>query len=214
LGLGIKIELLAEEARPWTLEAMTESVTGQMMGRWGDQGIYRGYCQFINLQPKYQYLFDGYREGMYALTEAWLPRALYPTKKSQPGQGLGFMIHADTHTYTDETPSLELMGSVYADDGLYSLTAYLLTVGFLLAILRRYAAGQRSALQWHISYLCFALFQGLSAESGITGLIYTFILTFSATSLVHVAVMGVYKRKLDGAAALAYSVSRGNLNPL
>jgi hypothetical protein len=197
LGIGIKVELMAKEDQPWTLETLTDSIVGPMQGRWGDQGLYRGYCQFIESLPRYHYLFDGYREGMYALTEAWVPRALNPNKRTQPSEGLGFMIHADAHAYREETPSIELVGSVYADNGFYSLTAYLLIVGALLGTLRRYTAGRRTALQWHISYLCFALFQGLSAEAGIAGVIYTFLLTFGITSIVHLAVVVIFKRRLE-----------------
>jgi hypothetical protein len=212
VGIGVKVELLAVEAKPLTLETMTMSIVGPIEDRWGDQGLYRGYCQFINFLPKYHYLFEGYREGVYALTEAWVPRAIHPSKRTQPTEGLGYMIHADAHTYRDETPSIELVGSVYADNGFYSLTAYLLIVGFLLGILRRYATGRRSAIQWHISYLSFALFGGLSAEAGITGMIYSFILTFAATGVAHLAVLGLYKRKLHAGAVPMHFVARGSLN--
>jgi len=70
----------------------------------GDDGVFRGWCQFINSVPHYQYLFEGYPIGVDALT-SWYPRALNPNKKAQPMQGLGFMVHADAHTYGYETPS-------------------------------------------------------------------------------------------------------------
>src|ERR1700730_6105618 len=214
IGVGIKVELMVKEDRASTLETMTESIVGPMQARWGEQGLYRGYCQFVILLPRYHYLYEGYREGMYALTEAWVPRALNPSKRAQPSEGLGFMIHADAHVYQEETPSIELVGSVYADNGFYSLTAYLLIVGFLLGTLRRYSAGRRSALQWHISYLCFALFQGLSAESGITGIVYTFLLTFGITSIVHLAVVVLYKRRLEADALPNHFLVPDGLRPL
>src|SRR5882762_3735248 len=198
---------------PLTLDKATKNILGGIGTRWGDDGVFRGWCQFINSVPQYQYLFEGYPIGVDALT-SWYPRALNPNKKAQPMQGLGFMVHADAHTYRYETPSPGLVGSVYADDGFYSLTAYLLIVGLFLGILRQYTAGRRSALQWHISYLCFALFQGLSAESGITGIIYMFILTFTATGLAHLAVIGLYTRKLHGGAFPTNSVAGSRLSPL
>jgi hypothetical protein len=197
LGIGIKSQLLKDDLQPLTLEAMADHITGPVQARWGDEGLYRGYCQFINLLPKYHYLFDGYREGWYALTQAWIPRALRSDKSDQPTVGLGYMVHSDFHEYYTETPSVELVGSVYADDGFYTLTAYLLLVGCLLGILRRYAASQGSALQWHVSYVAFVLFGGLSAESGIAGLIYTFLLTFGITGAAHLLVVGMFKRRLQ-----------------
>jgi hypothetical protein len=196
-GVGVKVNLL--EDKTWSLETLTESIFDAIEGRWSDQGLYRGYCQFINLLPQYHYLFKGYPEGTYALTEAWVPRALHQDKSAQPTKGFGFMIHPDAHIYREETPSLELVGSVYADNGFYSLTVYLLIVGFLLGTFRRYASDSQSALHWHISYLCFALFGGLSAEAGITTIIYTFLLTVGATTFAHLAVTGLYNRKLHDA---------------
>ena len=196
LGIGFKSQLLKGDVQPQTLEAMTDRIVGPVEARWGEQGLYRGYCQFINLLPKYHYLFDGYREGWYALTQAWIPRALRSDKSDQPTVGLGYMVHSDFHEYYTETPSVELVGSVYADDGFYTLTAYLLLVGFLLGLLRRFSAGQNSALQWHVSYVAFGLFGGLSAESGIAGIIYTFLLTFGITGVAHLFVVGVFKRRL------------------
>jgi len=199
VGIAVKGNLLARDAEPLTLETMTESIVGQMGTRWGDQGVFRGYCRFINLMPTYQYLFKGYPEGKDALT-SWIPRAINQNKKSQPTQGFGFMVSADGHAYPDETPAIGLVGSAYADNGFYSLTAYLLIVGFFLGILRRYATGRRSPLQWHISYLCFALFGGLSAEAGITYVLYSLVMTFGATGLAHLAVAGLYRRNLHAGA--------------
>jgi hypothetical protein len=212
VGVGAKVELLRNEIEPVTLKTLTKTITQAIFApiatRFSDEGNFRGFCQFINLWPEYRYLFQGYPEGIDALT-SWIPRALDPNKRSQPTRGFGFMVHADAHTYPDETPAIGLVGSAYADDAFYSLTAYLLVAGLFLGILRRYAAGRRSALQWHISYLCFALFGGLSAESGITSVLYLFFLTFGATGLAHLAVVGLFKRKLHLGAVLAHSLPRG-----
>ncbi len=213
VGVGIKGQLLLLDTGPLTLDKATQNILGGIGTRWGDDGVFRGWCQFINSVPHYQYLFEGYPIGVDALT-SWYPRALNPNKKAQPMQGLGFMVHADAHTYGYETPSPGLVGSVYTDDGFYSLTAYLLILGFLLGLLRRYATGRRSALQWHVSYLCFVLFQGLSAESGISGTLYMFILTFTATGLAHLAVIGLYARKLHAGTFPTNSVPGSSLSPL
>jgi hypothetical protein len=201
LGVGIKVELLKaeREGTRLTFETISDSITGPVEARWSDQGLYRGWCQFINLLPKYHYLFEGYAEGVDTLT-SWVPRALNPQKRPQPSHGLGFMIYADAHTYADETPSIGLVGSVYADNGFYTLTAYLLVVGFVLGVLRRYTAGRRSAPQWHIPYVMFALFGGLSAETGIPAISYTFILTFAFAGLAHLLVLGLFRRKLHAGA--------------
>ncbi|HEX3685204.1 MAG TPA: hypothetical protein VHU83_21895 [Bryobacteraceae bacterium] len=196
IGIGIKVDLLMNGP---SSQSMTVSMFGPIQNRWGDQGLYRGWCQFINLLPKYHYLFQGHPEGVFAVT-AWVPKFITGTRADLPGQGLGFMVHADAHTYKGESPSLGLVGSVYADDKLFSTIAYMLIIGIFLGFLRRYAAGLRSPMQWRISYLAFALFGGLSAEAGISDLLYTFFLTFAATGLAHLIVVGLFKRKLHSAA--------------
>lgn len=207
LGVAAKRTLRGSDSEPFALKALGQHVEGTIGTRWGDQGIFRNYCQFVHMLPKYHYFFDGYAEGVDTLT-SWVPRALNPKKRPQPSHGLGFMLYADAHTYSDENPAIGLVGSVYADNGFYTLTAYLLIVGFLLGVLRRYAAGRRSTLQWHVSYLMFALFGGLSAEAGITALAYTFILTFAFAGLAHLLVVGLFRRKQHGGIITVHPVAR------
>jgi len=192
VGIGVKVELLKTDH---SSKDMTTSMFGPIQTRWGDQGLYRGWCQFINFLPKYHYLFDGHREGIFAIT-AWVPKFITGSRADLPGLGLGFMVHADQHTYKGESPSVGLVGSAYADDKLFSAIAYMLATGVVLGILRRYAAGPSSPVQWHISYLAFALFGGLSAEAGISDFFYTFFLTLAATGLAHLIVVALFKRKL------------------
>jgi hypothetical protein len=202
VGIGIKVELLMSGP---SSQSLTASMFGPIQTRWGDQGLYRGWCQFINLLPKYHYLFQGHPEGVFAVT-AWVPKFITGTRADLPGQGLGFMVHADAHTYKGESPSLGLVGSAYADDKLFSTIIYMLIIGLFLGFLRRYAAGSRSPMQWRISYLAFALFGGLSAEAGISDLLYTFFLTFAATGLAHVIVVALFKRKLHSGSSQPHYV--------
>ena len=195
LGIGVKVELLKIDQ---SSRDMTTSMLGPIQNRWGDQGLYRGWCQFINLLPKYHYLFQGHPEGMFAIT-AWVPKFITGSRMDLPGYGLGFMVHADQHTYKNESPSLGLVGSAYADDRLFSVISYMLAAGIVLGLLRRFAAGPHSPIQWHISYFALALFGGLSAEAGISNFFYTFFLTLGATGLAHLVVVALFKRKLHSA---------------
>lgn len=192
LGIGVKVELLMN--KPGS-QSLWLSIIGPIQTRWGDQGLYRGWCQFINLLPKYHYLFEGHPSGLFAIT-AWVPKFIAGDRAILPGQGLGFMIHADQHTYKGETPSLGLVGTVYADDKLFTVITYMLITGVFLGLVRRWAAGWNSAMQWRICYLAFSLFGGLSAEAGILGILYTFFLTFTAAGLAHIIVIALFKRKL------------------
>lgn len=181
-GIGLKSWFL-----PWALHRATEPprsvehlvqmATATIATRWGDDSVYRSYCQFVNSLPDHRFLFPGHRVGLYTLT-SWVPRLLYPNKPDHPFRGIGFMVYADFHTFPMETPSPSLMGAVMADDGLVSLTGYLFLTGIFLSVLRRVATGSGHSLYSHVGYVIFTLFGGLSAESGVLGLVYTLILAW------------------------------------
>lgn len=181
LGIGAKFWFLPQtierpsSARGSFVQLVKIAAAGASE-RWGDDGLYRGYCQFANSLPDHRYLFSGSRVGVYSLT-SWVPRFLYPDKPDHPFRGLGFTIYSDFHAYPDETPAPLLVGSAIADNGFVSLIAYLFLAGLFLGWFRALAAGSKS-LYWHCGYVLFVLFGGFSAEEGTLGLIYTLVLAF------------------------------------
>lgn len=180
LGIGVKSWFLPHATTERSSTAAGSLVQLAKIGaagasaRWGDDGLYRGYCQFVNTLPNNRYLFRGSKVGMYSLT-SWVPRFVYPNKPDHPFRGLGFAIYSDFHTYPDETPAPLLVGSAMADDGIFSLVVYLFLAGLFLGWFRACAAGSTS-LYWNCVYLMFVLFGGFSAEEGTLGLIYTLLL--------------------------------------
>jgi hypothetical protein len=149
--------------------------------RWGDDGLYRGYCQFVNTLPDNRGLFDGAKVGVYSLT-SWIPRWLYADKPDHPFRGLGFAIYSDFHTYPDETPAPMLIGSAMADDGWISLLVYMFFAGLFLGCFRRFATTESTSLFRHCGYMFFVLFGGFSAEEGTLGLIYTMLLAYGVVA--------------------------------
>jgi len=172
---------------PWALHRVAEPpqrvgnilqmATATMATRWGDDGVYRGYCQFVNSLPENLYVFQGHRVGRYVLV-GWLPRLVYPGKPEHPYQGIGFMINSDFHAYPNAKEAVTLIGSVFADDGYISMVIYLFALALFLSKLRRFALARREALHWHTGYVLFILFGGVSSEAGIIGVFDTLVLTF------------------------------------
>lgn len=179
LGVGLKFWLLPEAANQLqergSLDRVVRIAADGTSQRWGDDGLYRGYCQFVNTLPDNRWLFSGAKVGVYSLT-SWIPRFLYPNKPDHPFRGLGFAIYSDFHAYPDETPAPMIVGSAMADDGFASLIGYLFLAGVFLGLIRRVALSGSSSLSWHCCYLFFALFGGLSADEGTLGTIYTLLL--------------------------------------
>lgn len=180
LGIGAKSWFMPNEigqshGRESVFEQVVRIAAAGASQRWGDDGLYRGYCQFVNSLPENRWLFTGAKVGIYSLT-SWIPRAFYPNKPDHPFRGLGFAIYSDFHTYPNETPAPMLVGSAMADSGFKSLICYLFVAGLFLGWIRRVALARSKSLYWHGGYLLFALFGGLSAEEGTLGTIYTLLL--------------------------------------
>ena len=188
-GMGVKgwlLPWLTNRAAPpsSTIQNLLQLSTATMATRWGDNSVYRGYCQFVNFLPDNRFLFQGHKVGLYTLT-SWVPRVLVPNKEDHPFRGIGFMIYADFHTYPLETPSPTLVGSVMADDGIVSLAEYLFLTVLFLSIFRRAAMARSSSLYWHVGYVIFVLFGGFSAEVGILGLFYILFLVYGVVGVAY-----------------------------
>jgi hypothetical protein len=199
LGMGLKGWFL-----PWALHRATQTpqgvenllqmATATIATRWGDDGVYRGYCQFVNSLPDNLYVFQGHRVGHYTLV-GWLPRLVYPGKPVHPFQGIGAMINSDFRAYPTAKEAVTLIGCVFADDGYTSLVLYLSALALFLTTLRRMALARREALHWHIAYAMFTLFGGVSSEGGIIGVFDTLVLTFGIVAAAYSATWLVIGRK-------------------
>ena len=157
--------------------------------RWSDNGLYRGYCQFVNSLPDNRALFRNDKVGVYSLT-SWIPRFLYPRKPDHPFRGLGYMIYSDFHTFDHETPAPMLIGSALADHGILSLVVYLALAGVFLGTLRRVTASTHS-FSVHSGYLLFVLFGGFSAEEGTLGILYILFLAFGVVAAARLLLFAV-----------------------
>lgn len=183
-GVGAKFWILPNQgdgasSRRSFAQMITEAGAATAM-RWSDDGLYRGYCQFVNSLSGNRALFRNYKVGVYSLV-SWIPRFLYPQKPDHPFRGLGYMIYSDFHTFEEETPAPMLMGSAMADRGVVSLIAYLALAGAFLGIFRRFAASAQS-IAVHCGYIMFVLFGGFSAEEGTLGILYTLFLVFGVVA--------------------------------
>ncbi|HLJ40389.1 MAG TPA: hypothetical protein VKT50_02760, partial [Candidatus Acidoferrales bacterium] len=169
---------------PATISNLVQMATATAATRWGDDSLYRGYCQFVNMLPDNRYLFEGSKVGAYALT-SWVPRFVYRDKPDHPFRGLGFMMYSDFHSFPMETPAPTLVGSMMADNGITSLVEYLFAAGLFLGWFRRAAASGGASLYWHVGYVFFVLFGGFSADEGVLGLVYTLLLGYGVVAAAY-----------------------------
>jgi hypothetical protein len=217
-GVGAKFWILPHatgraSSQPSFSQLVTQASAAAVV-RWSDDGLYRGYCQFVNSLPDNRALFPNYKVGVYSLT-SWVPRFVYPHKPDHPFRGLGYMIYSDFHTFDEETPAPMLIGSAMADYGITSLIAYLALAGVFLGILRRFAASTNT-LSVHCSYLLFVLFGGFSAEEGTLGILYILFLAIgvvAAAQLLLFAVDLVTPRLPRRSVFAAHDVQLQNLEP-
>ncbi|MHB8540292.1 MAG: hypothetical protein ACYDCD_05030 [Candidatus Acidiferrales bacterium] len=190
-GIGAKTwflpKMMHRPAESATISNLVQMATATAATRWGDDSLYRGYCQFVNTLPDNRYLFEGSKVGVYALT-SWVPRFIYRDKPDHPFRGLGFMIYSDFHSFPMETPAPTLIGSMMADNGMVSLIEYLFATALFLGWFRRAAASQSTSLYWHVGYMFFVLFGGFSADEGVLGLVYTLLLGYSVVAAAYLLV--------------------------
>ncbi|MGH9730781.1 MAG: hypothetical protein ACRD4A_03710, partial [Candidatus Acidiferrales bacterium] len=191
LGMGAKTWFLPKTLdRPGgraTISNLVQMATATAATRWGDNSLYRGYCQFADTLPDNRYLFEGSKVGMYALT-SWVPRFVFPNKPDHPFRGLGFMMYSDFHSFPMETPAPTLVGSMMADNGIVSLVEYLFAAGLFLGWFRRGATSGRASLYGHVGYVFFVLFGGFSADEGILGLVYTLLLGYGVVAAAYLLI--------------------------
>lgn len=191
LGMGAKTwflpKALQRSGEPVTISNLVQMATATAATRWGDDSLYRGYCQFVNTLPDNRYLFEGSKVGVYALT-SWVPHFVYRDKPDHPFRGLGFMMYSDFHSFPMETPAPTLVGSMMADNGITSLVEYLFAAGLFLGWFRRATTNGSSSLYWHVGYVFFVLFGGLSADEGVLGLIYTFLLGYGVVAAAYLLI--------------------------
>jgi len=178
------MHLPAESA---TISNLIQMAAATAETRWGDDSLYRGYCQFVNTLPDNRYLFEGSKVGVYALT-SWVPRFIYRDKPDHPFRGLGFMIYSDFHSFPMETPAPTLVGSMMADNGMVSLIEYLFAAALFLGWFRRAVASEGAPLYWHVGYIFFVLFGGFSADEGVLGLVYTLLLGYGVVAAAYLLV--------------------------
>src|SRR6185437_7273167 len=191
LGMGAKTwflpKVLHRAGEPATISNLVQMSTATAATRWGDDSLYRGYCQFVNTLHDNRYLFEGSKVGVYALT-SWVPRFVYRDKPDHPFRGLGFMMYSDFHSFPMETPAPTLVGSMMADNGIISLVEYLFVAGLFLGWFRRATTSGSSSIYWHVGYVFFVLFGGFSADEGILGLIYTLLLGYGVVAAAYLLI--------------------------
>ncbi|HKV27014.1 MAG TPA: hypothetical protein VJN90_01910 [Candidatus Acidoferrales bacterium] len=190
-GMGAKTwflpNVLHQPRERATMPNLVQMAQATAATRWGDDSLYRGYCQFVNTLPDHRYLFEGSKVGVYALT-SWIPRFVYRNKPDHPFRGLGFMMYSDFHSFPMETPAPLLVGSMMADNGTVSLVEYLFATGLFLGWFRRATARGSGNLYWHVGYAFFVLFGGISADEGILGLVYTLLLGYGVIAAAYLLI--------------------------
>lgn len=189
-GMGLKLWFLPSVMReidqpPKTAENLLQMATATVGTRWGDNSLYRGYCQFLHTWPAYHDIFKGYRVGVYSLT-SWVPRLLYPNKPPPPFLAIGYMTQENfrEEPVTDNASPL-LVAAAFADGGFLTLAGYLFLCGLFLSVLRRFATARRGSLYRHVGYVIFVLFGGFSAEAGTLVFIYTLLLAYGVVGAAY-----------------------------
>jgi hypothetical protein len=190
--LGLKLALLGGAGLTgWTVSRAMEHGQTALVSRFSDEGLYRGYCSFIDyfrVNPEYHSQFN---VGLYTF-QSWVPRMVYESKAPHPFLALGRIINPDGHFIEGEACAPTLVGYAYADYGMTSTITYLAVGGATLGLMRRYMAGPRAPLIARLAYVCYALLGGLSSEVGFLGAFYVLGLLIPVMALTQLILFLFY----------------------
>jgi hypothetical protein len=190
--LGLKMALLGGYGMTeWNVSRTMDHAQAVIASRFSDEGLYRGYCSFIDYlraNPDYHSHFS---VGLYTF-QSWVPRMIYESKAPHPFLALGRIINPDGRYIETEACAPMLVGYAYADYGAISVVAYLAIGGFALGLMRRYMMGPRAPIIARLTYTTYALLGGFSAEIGFLGSFYVLGLTLPVMAATQIVLMFFY----------------------
>jgi len=187
--LGLKLALLSGAGlTQWSVSRAIEHGQTALFARFSEEGLYRGYCTFIDyfrVNPEFHSQFS---VGLYTL-QSWVPRMIYESKAPHPFLALGRIINPDGHYIETEACAPMMVGYAYCDYGVLSVIAYLGIGGAVLGLARRHFMGPRAPLTARLTYATYALFGGLSAEVGFLGAFYVLGLILPVMAATQIVLM-------------------------
>jgi hypothetical protein len=188
-ALGLKLALLSGAGLTgWTMSRTMEHGQTALVSRFSDEGLYRGYCSFIDylrVNPEFHAKFN---VGLYTF-QSWVPRMIYESKAPHPFLALGRIFNPDGHLIETEACAPTIVGYAYADYGLNSTVLYLAIGGAALGLMRRYMAGARAPFIARLTYASYALLGGVSSEVGFLSAFYVLGLILPVMAVTQVVLM-------------------------
>ena len=126
--------------------------------RFSNVGLYDGYANFIwRLSEQYSY-YNG--EVMHYTLTSWVPYVLYENKPQHPFRAIGDLVYNDYRVSYEDVSAVMLVGTAFADFGLWSVVIYLLIYGMFLGFIRNLTTGSVSSIIFFMWYLHFIFIDG------------------------------------------------------
>jgi hypothetical protein len=188
-ALGLKLALLSGAGLTgWTMSRTMEHGQTAFGSRFSDEGLYRGYCSFIDYLRVNSEFHSHFNVGVYTF-QSWVPRMIYESKAPHPFLALGRIINPDGHFIETEVCAPTIVGYAYADYGMTSTVHYLAIGGAALGLVRRYLAGARAPFIARLTYVSYAVLGGLSSEVGFLSAFYVLGLILPVMAVTQVVLM-------------------------
>jgi len=165
-----------------SLDELYDRTKGQFIDRFSQAGLYDGYCNLVNrLSDGMAPFYDG-KVIVYTAT-AWVPYVIYKEKPMHPFRAVGYLIYDDYRTSIYDVSATMLVGSAFADYGIWSVILYLFVYGLLLGGIRKITVHQEGHILSLIWYLHFL------GVDGASNMIHGGIVNFSDSFMLASGVM-------------------------
>lgn len=140
----------------YTYDDLVNRTYQVVLTRYGKEGVYGNYSNFVNrIYENENSFFNG--EVLRYATTAWIPYVINKDKQQHPFRDIGRLVYDDYHTSFYDVSATTLIGSAFADFGIYSVILYLFFYGIIIGVIRKYLISYPSmkirSLIWYISFI-------------------------------------------------------------
>lgn len=181
LNSGVKSAMRAgQDVRGFSIAEIGTLGVDRWLDRFSGEGVYDGYCNFVNRLSQSPERFWRGDVAVYAVVST-VPHFLFPTKPAHPFRDTGYLVYDDMRSSVEDVCATTVVGSAYADFGLVSVVFYLGIYGVVIGMLRRVLLkrGTFSRL----------LYVNLIIIEGSTNFIHTGVLAFIPSLALNVVVV-------------------------
>lgn len=184
LTAGVKSQIRATTQANTSFSEMWRWGVDRFKSRFASEGLYDGYSNYINRISQNKSRLNNGGVLKYTLT-SWVPYVMYKNKPQHPFRAIGDLVYRDFYVSINDVSAVMLVGTAFADYGLWSVIFYLLFYGAILGFLRKITTAKNANILLFVWYLHITFIDGFSnfIHGGIVNIFGTIALATGVITL-------------------------------